>query len=185
MEEECRQACGFPISIRDELFCRLDVCQRMEKIFNRETVKKYMAAIIMVVLMCGLAVTGRAKIMDQPEVAGVETISPVGHQPLRASVVSKRLSRYTIDIKNFANIVFNENAPTYAIYVESMLPSQCGDFSEVYVDYTKPSEHYRRFNLENHPEIAQSLKTYGCVVLKNAKAPLPEPDSVEESPSPG
>lgn len=157
----------------------------MEKIFNRDTVKKYMAAIVMLFVLCGLAVTGRAKIMDQPEVAGVETISPVGHQPLRASVVSKRLNRYTLDIKNFANIVFNENAPTYAIYVESTLPSQCGDFSEVYIDYTKPSEHHRRFNFSNHPEIAQSLKTYGCVILKNAKAPLPEPDNLEETPPSG
>jgi hypothetical protein len=148
----------------------------MKKVFNHPSVKKYMAAIVMFVMLCGLAVTGRARVMDQPEVFGVETISPVGHQPLRASVVNKRLSRYTLDIKNFANIIFNEDAPTYAIYVESTLPSQCGDFSQVYVDYTKPGEHIRRFNFSNHPEIAESLKTYGCVILKNAKAPLPEPE---------
>lgn len=153
----------------------------MEKIFNREILKKYMAAIVMLFFLCGLAVTGRARVMDQPEVEGVTTISPVGHQPLRANVVNKRLSRYTLDIKNFANIIFNENAPTYAIYVESTLPSQCGDFTNVDLDYTKLDEHRRRFNLSEHPEVAKSLRTYGCIIMKNAKAPAPEPDA-EETP---
>ena len=154
----------------------------MEKVFNKEILKKYMAAIVMFIFLCGLAATGRARVMDQPEVEGVATVSPVGHQPLRASVVNKRLSRYTLDIKNFANIIFNENAPTYAIYVESMLPSQCGDFTNIDLDYTKPDEHRRRFNLTEHPEVAKSLRTYGCIILKNAQAPEPESGS-EETPA--
>jgi hypothetical protein len=152
----------------------------MNKILANSNLKNVMVSGIALLILCSLAVAGRARVSNaeklKVDIAGVTKISPAGHQPLRADIINGRASRFTVDTDNLANILFSDTSPTYVMFVQSTLPSECADFTNINVDYVATSKTRRRYNFEANPEIAQSIKTIGCAVLKNAKAPLPEPE---------
>jgi hypothetical protein len=138
----------------------------MKKISN-DALKKYMSAIIMLIVLCGLAGAGRAKIASHSADLGIPTAPPTEHTRLRASIVDEKLSRFTLDIQQFANIGVRDNAPTYAIYTQKSLPSTCGDFSSRDITYWEPSKFKRSFDLRKHKDVAKAFKEYGCVIVKS------------------
>ncbi len=134
---------------------------------GKEEMQKYISAIVMLVVLCGLAVTGRAKLAEPPDIPGVISASPIDHEAIRASIIDPAPSHYTIDVRKFANIGVNEDAPTFALYVTSSLPSKCGDFTDRELPYWKPSKYKRTFNLEGQEDVLKALDTFGCVVIAN------------------
>lgn len=129
--------------------------------------KKYGSAIIMLVVLCGLASAGRAKIASQEPDLGVALASPADHSRLRANIVDQRLSRFTLDIQQFANIGVRDDAPTYAIYTQKTLPSACGDFSGREITYWEPSKYKRSFDLRSHKDVVAAFEKYGCVIVRS------------------
>lgn len=138
----------------------------MKKIMS-ETAKKYLSAIVMLVVLCGLAGAGRAKISHDESDLGIPTTSPVGHEPLRADVVNTKLANFTLDIQQFANIGTSEEAPTYAVYTKGTLPATCGDFSNTEITYWQPSKYKRTFDLRRHKDVVKALDEYGCIIVRN------------------
>lgn len=136
--------------------------------------KNYAIAAAMLIVLCGLAVTGRAKISgDQEQEAKkaakheIALVSPAEFQPIRADIVSKKPSKFTIDVENLANIGADDDAPVFAVYTQSSLPDQCGDFRSLELNYKKPSEYTREFDLSQHEQVLEAIDAYGCVVMKN------------------
>lgn len=134
---------------------------------KENTMKKYGSAVIMLVVLCGLAGAGRAKIAGHQADIGVPTISPAGHEPLRADIINSKLSSFTLDIQQFANIGVSEDAPTYAVYTNGSLPATCGDFSEADITYWQPSKYRRSFDLRGHDDVVKALDEYGCIIVKS------------------
>ncbi len=134
--------------------------------------KKYGSALIMLVVLCGLAGAGRAKISANHADIGIPTASPAGHEPLRADIVNKRLSNFTLDIQQFANISANENAETYAVYTNGTLPATCGDFTGKDITYWQPSKYKRSFDLRGHRDVVQAFEEYGCIIVKSNQSKI-------------
>lgn len=147
----------------------------MKRFFAGESdVKSYTIAFVMLMVLCGLAATGRAKISDNNErdsekavSQNISLISPEEFQPIRADILNDSPSRFTIDVENLANISADEEAPVFAVYTQSSLPSQCGDFRELELTYTKPSKYKRQFDLSEHKDVLEAIDSYGCVVMRN------------------
>lgn len=136
--------------------------------------KSYTIAFVMLMVLCGLAATGRAKISgDQDREAQkaasqeITLVSPTEFQPIRADIISDKPSKFTIDVENLANIGADDDAPVFAVYTQSTLPDQCGDFREVELQYKKPSKYKREFDLSDHKDILAAIDSYGCIVMKN------------------
>ncbi len=121
----------------------------------------------MLVVLCSLAVSGRAMIAEKDDIPDIPSISPAGYEPIRASVIDPSPARYTIDVRKFANIGVDEEAPVFALYVTSSLPSKCGDFRDTEVPYWKSGKYKRVFNLTGEEKLLRAIKGYGCVVLRN------------------
>ena len=102
-----------------------------------------------------------------PDDGKIATVSPREHQTIKASVISKNPSAYKINVKKMANMGVNEEAPTFAVYITSSVPSRCGDFRKLELPYKKPTKYEREFNLSEHEEVLQALDRYGCVVMRN------------------
>ncbi|HEU4838664.1 MAG TPA: hypothetical protein VFS88_04550 [Micavibrio sp.] len=130
--------------------------------------RRYASAIVMLVVLCSLAVSGRAMIADKGEVPDLPSISPEGHQPIRASVIDSAPSHFTIDVRKFANIGADEDAPTFALYLGTRLPKRCGDFRDIDLAYWKPSKYRRVFNLSGKDKVLRAIGEYDCIVLRNA-----------------
>jgi hypothetical protein len=133
-----------------------------------EDMRRYASAIVMLVVLCSLAVSGRAMIADKGEIPDLPSISPEGHQPIRASVLDHTPSHFTIDVRKFANIGVDENATTFALYLGTRLPKRCGDFRDVDLAYWKPSKYKRVFNLSGKDKVLSAIENYHCIVLRNA-----------------
>lgn len=137
--------------------------------------KDYSIAFAMLFVLCSLAMAGRMKIADQLSIKAeaatgdISLISPYEHefQPIRADIVNKTPSRFTIDVENFANIGADEEAHVFALYTESYMPDECGDFRSLELDYKKPSKYERQFNLSQHREVLEAIEIYGCVIVSN------------------
>ncbi|MFA5591728.1 MAG: hypothetical protein WC989_00240 [Micavibrio sp.] len=97
----------------------------------------------------------------------IATTSPRGHQLIKASVINDEPAHFTIDVKKFANISVDEEAPTFAVYTSSRIPSTCGDFRKLAINYQKPDKYTRVFNLSGHTEVLEAIDNYGCVVMRN------------------
>ena len=127
----------------------------------------YASAFVMLVVLCSLAVSGRAMIAETGEIPDLPSVSPEGFVPLRASVVDSNPARFTIDVRKFANIGVDEDAPTFALYTKNTLPGKCGDFRDVELSYSKPSKYRRVFNLSGEDKLLRAIDGYGCVILRN------------------
>ncbi len=129
--------------------------------------KRYGSAFVMLVALCSLAVSGRAMITQGPDIPGLSSTSPEGHQAIRASVLDQNPSNYTFDVRKFSNIGVDENALTFAVYVTNRLPNKCGDFRDKDLKHWKPQKYERTFDLRDHPEVIEALGLYGCVIVRN------------------
>lgn len=122
-------------------------------------------------LVAALAFTGYGLSIPSSEAKEmsrhIPTVSPGKHQPIKASVVDNTPKHFTIDVKKFANLSVNEEAPTFAVYVTNRLPDRCGDFRSLAIPYVKPNKYTRTFNLSRHPDVLDAIDKYGCVVMKN------------------
>lgn len=148
----------------------------MKKI-TAEALKKYTSAIIMMIVLCGLASAGRAKISPGEKDIGIATASPAGHARLRADIINKKPSNFTLDIQQFANIGVRDDAPTYAIYTDKNLPNTCGDFSDRDITYWEPSKYKRSFDLRSHKDVVKAFKEYGCVIVRSNQSTGEKNDS--------
>ncbi len=133
-----------------------------------EEMRRYASAIIMLVVLCSLAVSGRAMISPPDDIPGIPSIPPQGHQSIRATVINEDPAHYTLDVRKFANIGVSEDAPTFAIYTSSSLPAKCGDFRGLTVPQWSPSKYKRSYDLRGQDKVMKALKGYHCVVLRNA-----------------
>lgn len=129
--------------------------------------KKYASAVIMLVVPCGLAGAGRAKIAGSSHELGIPTASPVGHEALRADIINDKPSSFTLDVQQFANIGVSEDAESYAVYTNGTLPATCGDFSAEDLTYWQPSKYTRTFDLRGHKDVLKALDEYGCIIVKS------------------
>ena len=136
--------------------------------------KSYTIAFVMLMVLCGLAATGRAKISDNHEresekaiSKNIALVSPEEFQPIRADIVNSKPSKFTIDVENLANIGADDNAPVFAVYTQSTLPDQCGDFRALELNYKKPEKYKRVFDLTRYKEVLDAIDSYGCVVMRN------------------
>jgi hypothetical protein len=130
--------------------------------------KRYGSAIIMLIVLCSLAVSGRAMITERDDIPDLPSVSPEGYEPLRASIIDPNPARFTIDVRKFANIGVDEDAPSFAIYVKNTLPAKCADFRDVELSYWKPSKYRRIFNLTKEEKLVRAIDGYGCVILRNS-----------------
>lgn len=137
-------------------------------------IKDYGIAFAMLLVLCGLAAAGRAKISGDHERAeasaassNISLISPEQFQPIRADIVNDSPSEFTIDVEHLANIGADDNAPVFAVYTKSDLPAQCGDFRDLELNYQKPSKYTRAFDLRRHKVVLEAINSYGCVVMRN------------------
>lgn len=126
---------------------------------------------IVSVLTASLAVAGYGFTISQADAKSmsryIRTVSPNNHQPIKATVLDDTPKHYTIDVKKFANLSADQEAPTFAVYVTDSLPPRCGDFRNLAIPYKKPEEYKRVFNLNSHPDVLTAIGKYGCVVMKN------------------
>lgn len=129
--------------------------------------RRYASAFVMLVVLCSLAVSGRAMITETGDIPDLPAISPEGFQPLRASIINSDPARFTIDVRKFANIGVDEDAPNFALYTGSTLPTKCGDFRDLELAYWKPSKYRRTFDLSKEEKLVRAIDGYGCVVLRN------------------
>lgn len=136
--------------------------------------KNYLIVIAMLLVLCGLAAAGRAKINDntarETEKAArhdIALVAPSDFQPIRADILNDSPSHFTIDVENLANIGVDEEAPVFAVYTQSSLPAQCGDFRELELNYSKPSKYKRSFDLSGHKDVLDAINAYGCIVMRN------------------
>jgi hypothetical protein len=127
----------------------------------------YLSAFVMLIVLCSLAVSGRAMIAVRDDIPGLPSIPVDGHETVRASVTNPTPHRFTIDVRKFANIGVNENAPTFALYLTRSIPRKCGDFRELEIDVWAPSKYKRILNLEPHEGVIRAINGYGCVVMRN------------------
>lgn len=121
----------------------------------------------MLVVLCGLAVTARAMIAPHEDLPGLPSMSAAGNQALRASIVSEDPAHFTLDIRKFANIGVNQEAPTFAIYTANSLPAKCADLRGEDLPYWKPSKYKRAFDLRGHDDVRKAIDGYGCIVIRN------------------
>jgi hypothetical protein len=143
----------------------------------KERIGDTFAVVLVLMLGWGVATVSAANFHNGKITAGVHneedrtqrisTISPEGHQLIKASVVNETPSSFQINVKKLANMNVNEEAPTFAVYTSSKAPNQCGDFRKLSMPYKKPSKYEREFNLSEHPEVLKALDKYGCVVMRN------------------
>lgn len=105
-------------------------------------------------------------VFAQPQ-TGHPPVPPQEFQPIRAYVVNDNPAHYTIDVKSFANITANEEAPAFAVYIVNPMPKLCGDFRYLDLPYLKPTEYERMFDLSHHPDVLKAIEVYGCVVTSN------------------
>lgn len=136
--------------------------------------KGLMIAAIMLSVLCGLAVTARAMIDKHDghrtkHIASSDQklVSPMDFQPIRAEVLSDNPHHYTIDVKKIANLGVNEDAPVFAVYTESRIPTKCADFRNLEISYKKPSKYQRVFDLSHHQDVLKAIQSYGCIVMRN------------------
>jgi hypothetical protein len=92
------------------------------------------------------------------------------HEAVRARIIDPTPAQFKINVKYFANMGVNEDAPTFAVYVASSLPKSCADFRALQFRYLKPTKYERVFDLSKHPEVIKALDDLGCVVIKNIPA---------------
>jgi hypothetical protein len=131
---------------------------------------KALIVILCAIIMISAGLIARAVKPDAKEVEGtseIGTVSPADHQAIKADVVNKDPSHYTIDVKKMANMNADDDADTFAVYLSSSVPKTCGDFRELKLPYEKPEKYKRVFDLSDHPEVVKALDHYGCVVMKN------------------
>lgn len=95
------------------------------------------------------------------------TISPEGHQAIKAKVIDETPENFTINVKTLANFGANEEAPTFAVYTASSLPKECGDFSDLSLKYQKPEKYLRVFDLSSNMKVLDAINAHECVVIKN------------------
>ncbi len=130
--------------------------------------KRYASAIVMLIVLCSLAVTGRAMITSSDKNAeSLPTISPASFQIVRGTLGDEEATSYTIDFNQLANILVSETAPYYAVYTNSTLPGTCGDFRDLVIRSWKTSDHMRTYNLSGNDKAIEAMKTYGCIVVRN------------------
>lgn len=130
--------------------------------------KRYFSAFAMLIVLCSLAVSGRAKIMEKDiDVPNIPAVDPHEFEPIRASIINPDPAKFTIDVRKFANIGVNEDAPVFAVYTSNSIPSKCGDYRNLELPYKKPSKYKRVFDLSDHPDILEAIDKYGCVAMRN------------------
>jgi hypothetical protein len=141
---------------------------------TRADVKSITIAAAMLVILCGLAVTGRAMITGQDEgpsqdkgETNVQLVSAFDFEPIRADILNDSPRNFTIDVKKIANMGVNEDAPVFAVYTESHIPKKCADFRELKISYQKPSKYKRVFDLSQHEDVLKALKAHNCIVMRN------------------
>ena len=136
---------------------------------NKDGFQNYLIAAVMLVSLCMLAVAGRAKIVEKDvDLPSVSAVSPDEFEAVRASIIDKEPSRYTIDVRKFANVGVDEDAEFYALYTQQNLPGQCGDFRNLELPYSKPDKYKRVFNLSDHDDVLKAIDAYGCIVVRNS-----------------
>ena len=129
--------------------------------------KRYISAIIMLVALCSLAVSGRAKIADKDDIPGIPSLSPEGHEPIRASIIKDDPAAFVLDVRKFANIGVDEAAQSFAIYIGNALPGKCGDFRDRDVPNWAPIKYRRTFDFRGNEDMIRGLNGYGCIVIRN------------------
>lgn len=143
----------------------------MELWSGDEEMKRYASAIIMLVVLCSLAVSGRAMIAVDDDIPGIPSIAPIGYEGLRASIISANPGSFTVDVRKFANIGVDKEAPYFALYIRSSLPAKCGDFRALDAPHWSPSKYRKSFDFRGQENVIKALKVYGCVVLRNPDKP--------------
>jgi hypothetical protein len=136
--------------------------------------KNYLIVVAMLLVLCGLAAAGRAKINDntaretnKAAKHDIALVAPSEFQPIRADILNDSPSHFTIDVENLANIGADEEAPVFAVYTQSNLPDKCGDFRDLELSYSKPSKYKRSFDLSAHKDVLDAINAYGCIVMRN------------------
>lgn len=138
----------------------------------RHRIETFLIILFIVLLGCTIAAFSAPYMMDGPDAPIKKekrfALAPSeGHEPIKASVVDNNPKSFKINVRKFANIGVDEEAPTFVVYVKRSLPTTCGDFRKMKLPYKKPSEYEREFNLSRHKEVLAALDTYGCVVMRN------------------
>ncbi len=140
----------------------------------KHKIKNFFIITFIIVMGCTVAAFAATRMMNGQEAGSngkddgkISTISPSGHQAIKASVLDTNPSAYKINVKKIANMNVNEEAPTFAVYIKGSLPGRCGDFRKLELPYKKPTKYEREFNLSQHKEVLDALNRYGCVVMRN------------------
>ena len=96
-----------------------------------------------------------------------EEVRTSKYERVKAYVIDNNPKTFTIDVYSFANIMVDQEAPAFAVYISTSPPKTCADFTSVNLDYTRPEKYHRQFDLTKHQDIQDALEKYRCVVIKN------------------
>lgn len=96
-----------------------------------------------------------------------EEVRTSKYERVKAYVIDNNPKTFTIDVYSLANIMVDQEAPAFAVYISTSPPKSCADFTSVNLAYTRPEKYHRQFDLTKHEDIQDALEKYRCVVIKN------------------
>ena len=132
--------------------------------------KVLIVALCAAIMIAGGLVARAVKPDDADAKSGPDKIATVpasDHETIKAEILDKNPSKFTIDVEKLANMNADDDADTFAVYTSDSAPKTCGDFRKLELPYEKPEEYKRVFDLSDHPEVIEALDSYHCVVMRN------------------
>lgn len=88
-------------------------------------------------------------------------------ESVRAIVLDETPEKFTISVDLPQNIVVKRNADFYAVYTSRDEPDYCADFREENMNYKRPSQFQREFDLSARQDVLEALNEFKCVLVPN------------------
>ena len=96
-------------------------------------------------------------------------------ESVRAVVLDATPESFTITVDLPQNIVVDRNADLFAVYTSHDEPDFCADFREETLNYKRPAQFDREFDLSERQDVLDALDEYECVLVPNIAEQAEEP----------
>lgn len=99
------------------------------------------------------------------------------YESVRAIVLDDTPESFHISVDLPQNIVVDRDAEFFAVYTSRDEPDFCGDFRKTEMEYKRPRQFEREFDLSKRDDILAALEQYNCVLIPNIPEPTQEKTS--------